>query len=85
MIALLRKTLNISTAALLIIGGLNWGMVGLFNWDLVGYIFGDMAFWSRIVYGLVGLCALYQIIQFPSVSTCWIYSREEHHVPTVVH
>jgi uncharacterized protein len=44
---------------LLIIGGLNWGLIGLFNFDLVAAIFGIMSTWARIVYTLVGLSALY--------------------------
>lgn len=44
--------------ALLIIGGLNWGLVGIFNWDLVAAIFGDMSIVSRIVYILVAVAAL---------------------------
>lgn len=46
---------------LLIIGGLNWGLVGFFKYDLVAAIFGDMSVVSRIVYDLVGLAALYMI------------------------
>ena len=46
---------------LLIVGGLNWGLVGLFNFDLVAMIFGEMSMLSRIVYTLVGLSALYAI------------------------
>jgi len=44
---------------LLIIGGLNWGLVGLFKFDLVAAIFGDMSAISRVVYILVGIAALY--------------------------
>ena len=44
--------------ALVIIGGLNWGLVGLANFDLVAAIFGDGSAFSRIVYILVGLAAL---------------------------
>lgn len=47
--------------ALLIVGGVNWGLVGLFNVDLVATLFGEMSFLSRIVYALVGLSALYAI------------------------
>jgi len=46
---------------LLIIGGLNWGLVGLFSFDLVAAIFGEMSVLSRIIYVLVGLAALYTI------------------------
>lgn len=47
--------------ALLIIGGLNWGLVGLFNFDLVAALFGEGSALSRVVYTLVGLSALYSI------------------------
>ncbi|MFA5870293.1 MAG: DUF378 domain-containing protein [Candidatus Paceibacterota bacterium] len=44
---------------LVIVGGLNWGLVGIFNFDLVTTIFGDMSALSRVVYALVGLAAVY--------------------------
>ena len=47
--------------ALLIIGGLNWGLVGLFDFNLVAYLFGEMTLIARIVYVLVGVSALYSI------------------------
>ena len=47
--------------ALLIIGGINWGLVGFFNFDLVATLFGEMSFISRVVYAVVGLSALYTI------------------------
>lgn len=47
---------------LIIIGGLNWGLVGIFGFDLVATIFGDMSVLSRVVYTLVGLSAIYTLI-----------------------
>ena len=47
---------------LLIIGGLNWGLVGLFRLDLVGSIFGMMSGLSRIIYVLIGLAAVYRLV-----------------------
>ena len=45
--------------ALVIIGALNWGLISLFQFDLVATLFGGQgAFWSRVVYGLVGLSGL---------------------------
>ncbi len=49
------KPLNLLTLCLIIIGGLNWGLVGLFNLDLIAAIFGGF---SRLLYVLVGLSAL---------------------------
>ncbi|HPN54376.1 MAG TPA: DUF378 domain-containing protein [Candidatus Moranbacteria bacterium] len=46
---------------LVIVGAINWGLVGLFSFDLVAAIFGSMSIVSRIVYDLVGLAGLYLI------------------------
>ena len=54
--------LNKLTLLLLIVGGLNWGLVGLLDFDLVAALFGDMSPLSRVVYSLVGLSALFQLI-----------------------
>lgn len=57
------KALNVLTLVLLIVGGLNWGLVGLFQFDLVAALFGgESALLSRVVYTLVGLSALWQIL-----------------------
>jgi len=46
---------------LVIIGGLNWALVGILKWDLVAAIFGELSVLSRIIYILVGISALYLI------------------------
>ena len=56
------RAINLLTLALVIIGGLNWGLVGLLNFDLVAALFGEMSPVSRIVYVLVGASALWQLI-----------------------
>ena len=56
------RALTVITLVLLIVGGLNWGLVGLADFDLVAALFGEMSPLARIVYVLVGLSALYQII-----------------------
>ena len=48
---------------LVIVGGLNWGLVGIFSWDLVEAILGSVPILQRIVYVLVGISALYMIYQ----------------------
>lgn len=50
--------LKVASYVLVIVGALNWGLVGFLNFDLVAAIFGDMSFLSRLVYMLVGLSAL---------------------------
>jgi len=56
------RAINLLTLALVIIGGVNWGLVGLFGFDLVAALFGTMSALSRIVYVLVGASALWQLI-----------------------
>lgn len=53
------NTLDWITLILLIIGGLNWILVGLFSFDLVAAIFGNLSVLARIIYILVGLSAIY--------------------------
>jgi uncharacterized membrane protein YuzA (DUF378 family) len=59
------KTLDLLAGSLLIVGGLNWGLVALAEFDLVAWIFGEefgtTNAASRLVYGLVGLAAVYAI------------------------
>jgi uncharacterized membrane protein YuzA (DUF378 family) len=59
------RRLDTAAAALLIVGGLNWGLVAIAKFDLVAWIFGEefgtTNAASRIVYGLVGLAAVYGI------------------------
>lgn len=56
------KAINLITLILLIVGGVNWGLVGLADFDLVATLFGSGSFLSRIVYTLVGASALWQLI-----------------------
>lgn len=57
------KTLNLVTLVLLIVGGLNWGLVGAFEFDLVAALFGGQdALAARLVYVVVGLSALWQVV-----------------------
>ena len=44
--------------SLVIIGAINWGLVGAFNFDLVSFLFGEMSTLSRIIYTIVGLCGI---------------------------
>ena len=47
--------------ALLIVGGINWGLIGILNFDLVAFIFGSGSLLSRIVYTIVGVAAICSI------------------------
>ena len=69
------KKLDIAAAALLIIGGLNWGLVAIAELDLVaalvGLEFGETNAVSRVIYGLVGAAAVYQIAQQHAIRRRW--------------
>jgi uncharacterized membrane protein YuzA (DUF378 family) len=68
----MNKTLGMITLALVIIGALNWLLVGLFEFDLVAAIvgrdFGEVNVISRIIYILVGLSGLYQFTTFARIA-----------------
>lgn len=61
------KSLDIAAVALLVVGGLNWGLVGAANFDLVAALFGPMSGLSRVVYVLVGLAAVYRLVQWKAI------------------
>ncbi|HQF41228.1 MAG TPA: DUF378 domain-containing protein [Candidatus Paceibacterota bacterium] len=59
------KALDWLAIILTIIGGINWGLVGLFGFDLVASLFGMMTVLSRVIYVVVGLAALYMVALAP--------------------
>ena len=69
------KNLDIAAAALLIVGGLNWGLVAIAEFDLVaalvGLEFGETNAVSQVIYGLVGAAAVYQIAQQHAIRRRW--------------
>jgi uncharacterized protein len=69
------KKIDLVTAVLLVVGGLNWGLVAIANFDLVAAIFGldfgETNIATRIVYGLVGLSAVYQATQLRALPRRW--------------
>ncbi len=62
------KALGIITIALIVIGGLNWGLVGFLKFDLVAAVFGEMSSVARLVYALVGISAIYQLLRIKNVA-----------------
>ncbi len=57
------KSLDMITKILLIVGGLNWGLVGIANFDLVATIFGAGSVLAKVVYTVVGVSALFQAVR----------------------
>ncbi|HEY0053696.1 MAG TPA: DUF378 domain-containing protein [Caulobacteraceae bacterium] len=58
------KWLNILTLLLVIVGGINWGLIGLADFNLVEAIFGEGPGLTRVIYILVGVSAVWQLIPF---------------------
>ena len=49
---------------LIIIGAINWGLIGFFNFDLVSVIFGNMSMITRIIFAVVGIAGIYSLVLF---------------------
>jgi len=67
------KVLHFITFLLLVVGWLNWWLVGIFEFDLVAYIFGEVSMLSRVVYTLVWVSALIEVVMHPK--TCKMCSK----------
>ncbi len=61
------RILDYTALVLVVIGAINWGLVGFFKFDLVAFIFGDMSVVSRIIYAVVGIAGLYLLSLFGRV------------------
>ncbi|MCL5436245.1 MAG: DUF378 domain-containing protein [Patescibacteria group bacterium] len=60
------KALHMIAYTLVIIGALNWGLVGFFNFDLVAKIFGEMSMLSKVIYAVVGIAAIAELVTHKS-------------------
>ena len=58
------KILDYCSLSIVIIGTINWGLIGFFDFDLVAFLFGTMTVFTRIVYALVGICGIYMITAY---------------------
>lgn len=65
------RSMDILMIVLLVIGGLNWGLFGLFSFNLVEFLFGGLPWLSKTIYGLVGFSALYEVFQWKAIQRRW--------------
>ena len=65
------KKLDVTAAVLLVVGGLNWGLVGAAGFDLVATLFGPASIISNAIYMLVGMSAVYQAAQWKAIQARW--------------
>jgi len=74
-----RNPVDLIALILVIVGGLNWGLVGLVDFNLVTAIFGEGSVLSRIIYILVGIAALYMIYFTVRAETYQTHEAAVHH------
>jgi hypothetical protein len=67
----LYENFDLIAATFLFVGGLNWGLIGLFGFDLIAWFFGEMSMISRIIYVLVGISALYDAAMWKAIQRRW--------------
>jgi uncharacterized protein len=65
------KIVDVVAAILVVVGALNWGLVGALHFDLVATLFGSGSLLSSIVYVLVGLAGLFQVVQWRAIQRRW--------------
>ena len=65
------KYFDIAAVSLLVVGGLNWGMVGFFGFDLVARLIAGVPMVSTVIYCLVGCAAIYEAVQFRTIARRW--------------
>ena len=74
------KSMDALAYSLLLIGALNWGLIGFFDFNLVAALCGSMTMLTRGVYGIVGLAALYDLMMLPAIFKRWDIHLQRHPV-----
>ncbi|MDD3240126.1 MAG: DUF378 domain-containing protein [Lachnospira sp.] len=60
--------IDYTALTIVIIGAINWGLIGFFNFNLVSFIFGSSVLVCRIIYAIVGICGLYLLSLYGRIS-----------------
>ena len=66
------KFIDVLVAVLIVVGALNWGLVGLFRYDLVAALLGDATVLARLVYISVGVAGLFHVLQWKAIHHRWV-------------
>ncbi len=69
------KSVDVITLFLVVVGALNWGLLGIFSFDLFATVFGPMTVLTRIVYTLIGVAGIYQLSQFKIMHSRWTHAE----------
>ncbi len=71
------KAMDYTALTLVIVGAVNWGLIGFFQFDLVASLFGGMSSWiSRIVYALVGLSGIYTLTLYGKIDNDMVIGNQ---------
>lgn len=62
------KCFDYTALTIVIIGAINWGLIGFFNFNLVSFLFGQGSWLSRIIYAIVGLCGIYLVSAYGRIT-----------------
>lgn len=65
------KAIDLLSVIMVVVGALNWGLIGLFQFNIVSSLLGEAAVLSRLVYILVGAAGLYQLVQWKAIHCRW--------------
>ena len=65
------KTIDMIAATFLFLGGINWGLIGIFGFNLLAYIFGEMSVLTQVFYILVGISAIYDAAMWKAIQKRW--------------
>ncbi len=76
--AVILKSVDAIAYSMLLIGALNWGLIGFFDLNLIAALCGSMTMLTRGVYGIVGLAALYDLMMLPSILKRWDIHLRHH-------
>lgn len=64
-----RNWLDVVSLILIIVGAVNWGLIGFFNLDVISAIFGNMSMITRIIFAVVGIAGIYSLVLFWKLKT----------------
>ena len=76
-----RNWLDITALILIIIGAINWGLIGFFEFDLISYFFGTLTAVTRIIFAVVGIAGIYSLILFLETQDKLILFRGNERAP----
>lgn len=72
------RSINLIAGILVLVGAINWGIIGVFHYNVIGFLFGESTPVTRALYVLVGLSALWQLVRYRSLAACYWTPAHAH-------